>query len=78
MIHWGALLIVQLVSFGATIAVVGLISLAIVGLSARGAPAAESGRHATTFSPRSGTAVGAICLVAAAMIVLFGLWEIVA
>jgi hypothetical protein len=78
MIHWGALLIVQLVSFGATIVVVGLISLAIVGLSARGAPASASGRHATSFSARSGTAVGAICLIAAAMIVLFGLWEIVA
>ncbi|GAA5113456.1 hypothetical protein [Pseudonocardia adelaidensis] len=80
MIHWGSLLIVQLVSFGATIAVVGLISLAIVGLSARahGAPASTSGQHVTMFSARSGTAVGAICLVAAAMIVLFGLWEIVA
>lgn len=80
MIHWGSLLIVQLVSFGATIAVVGLVSLAIVGLSARGAhgaPASTSGQHVTTFSARSGTAVGAICLVAAAMIVLFGLWEIV-
>lgn len=82
MIHWGALLIVQLVSFGATIAVVGLISLAVVGLSARGAhstPAATSGQHVTTvFSARSGTVVGAICLVAAALIVLFGLWQIVA
>jgi hypothetical protein len=81
MINWGALLIVQLVSIGATIAVVGLISLAIVGLSARGAhqaPASTSGRQVTTFSARSGTAVAAICLVAAAMIVLFGLWEIVA
>jgi hypothetical protein len=81
MIDWGALLIVQLVSFGATITVVVLISLAFVGLSARGAhraPASTSGQHVTTFSARSGTAAGAICLVAAAMIVLFGLWEIVA
>ena len=81
MIDWGSLLIVQLVSFGATIAVVVLISLALVGLSARGAhdaPVSTSGQHVTTFSARSGTAVGVICLVAAAMIVLFGLWEIVA
>jgi hypothetical protein len=81
MIHWGSLLIVQLVSFASTIAVVGLVSLAVVGLSARGAdraPTSASGRHVTTFSTRSGTTVGAICLVSAAMIVLFGLWQIVA
>ncbi|OLT00247.1 hypothetical protein BJF90_36320 [Pseudonocardia sp. CNS-004] len=77
MIHWGSLLIVQLVSFGATITVVGLVSVAVVGLSAR-VPASTSGQHVTTFAPRSGTAVGAICLVAAALVVLFGLWEIVA
>jgi hypothetical protein len=81
MIDWGALLIVQLVSFGSTIAVVGLISLAVVGLSARGAhraPASASGQQMTAFSARSGMAVGAICLLVAAMIVLFGLWQIVA
>ena len=77
MIDWGSLLIVQLVSFASTIAVVVLISLAVVGLSGR-APASTPGRHVTTFSARSGTAVGAICLLVAAMIVLFGLWEIVA
>lgn len=81
MIHWESLLVVQLVSFASTIAVVVLISLALVGLSARGArraPAATSGQHVTTFSARTGTAVGVICLLAAAMIVLFGLWQIVA
>mgnify|MGYP007039526206 CR=1 FL=1 len=81
MIDWGALLIVQLVSFGSTIAVVVLVSLGVVGLSARGAhraPASTSGRHVTTVSARSGTVAGAICLVVAAMIVLFGVWEIVA
>jgi hypothetical protein len=81
MIDWGPLLIVQLVSFGSTIAVVALISLALVGLSARSshrATAATSGQHMTAFSARSGTAVGAICLAISAMIVLFGLWQIVA
>lgn len=81
MIHWGSLLVVQLVSFGVTIAVVVLVSLAVVGLSARGAhraPASTPGQRVTTLSARSGTAVGAICLVVAAMIVLFGLWQIVA
>jgi hypothetical protein len=81
MIDWGSLLIVQLASFGATITVVVLISVAVVGLSARGAhraPASTSGQDATTFSSRSGTAIAAICFLVAAMIVLFGLWEIVA
>jgi hypothetical protein len=81
MIDWGSLLIVQLVSFGLTITVVVLISLAVVGLSARGAhraPASTSGQHVTAFTARSGTAVGAICLLIAALIVLFGLWQIVA
>ena len=72
MINWGSLLVVQLVSFVATITVVVLTSLAVLGLSARGGTA----QHA--FSARSGTAVAATCLVAAATIVLFGLWEIVA
>jgi hypothetical protein len=81
MIDWGSLLIVQLVSFASTITVVVLISLAVVGLSARDAtraPASMSGQHVTAFTARSGTAVGAICLLVAALIVLFGLWQIVA
>jgi uncharacterized membrane protein len=77
MINWGALLAVQLVSLGATLAVVTLVAVAVLGLSARGA-ASTPGRHTTTFSARSGTAVGAICLALATAIVLFGLWQIVA
>jgi hypothetical protein len=77
MINWTALLTVQLVSLGATLAVVTLVSLAVLGLSARGA-ASTPGRQATPLSARYGTAVGAVSLAVAAAIVLFGLWQIVA
>jgi hypothetical protein len=77
MINWASLLVVQLVSLVATLAVVTLVPLAVLGLSARSA-ASTPGRHTTTLSARSGTAVGATCLVLAAAIVLFGLWQIVA
>ena len=77
MINWASLLTVQLVSLGATLAVVTLVSLALLGWSARGA-ASTPGRHAPTLSARSGTAVSAVSLAVAAAIVLFGLWQIVA
>jgi hypothetical protein len=81
MINWGSLLTVLLVSIGTTIAVVTLVSVAVRGLSARGAgqgAATTSERHVSTLSARSGSIVGATCLVLATAIVLFGLWEIVA
>lgn len=82
MINWLSLLTVQLVSIGATLAVVVLVSLAVTGLSARhvdhDAPASISGRHPLTVSARSGAVVGVTSLVLAAAIVLFGLWQIVA
>ena len=81
MIDWEALLTVLLVSIGATLAVVTLVAVAVRGLSAREAghaPAMTSARHVSTLSARSGSIVGATCLVLATAIVLFGLWEIVA
>jgi len=81
MINWGALLTVLLVSIGTTIAVVTLVSVAVRGLSAREAghaAATTAEHHVNTLSARSGSIVGATCLVVAAAIVLFGLWEIVA
>jgi hypothetical protein len=79
MIDWGSLFIVQLVSIGSTIAVVVLVSLAVLGLSTRGrTPVTASARHVAGLSARSGRTLGAISLVLAAAIVLFGLWAIVA
>jgi hypothetical protein len=84
MINWGSLLIVQLVSIGATLAVATLVSLAVLGLSTRDAlgrdPATTSGRNVSTLatlSARSGRIVGVTCIVLAVSIVLFGLSEIV-
>jgi hypothetical protein len=74
-IHWNALLSVFGVALGSTVAVVVLVTLALLGLSSRrvettGSPPA-AGR--SLFSPRVGTAVAAACLGVAAAIVLFGL-----
>ncbi len=76
-IDWASLLVVFVVSLGSTVAVVALVTLAMLGLSARAA-----GPHVPTrpplFSRSTGTVVGGCCLTAAALILLLGLWEIVA
>lgn len=86
-INWGALGVVAIVSFAVAVLVVILVSLALVGLSAR-APAQEGepvsadetpiiGRGRTPLSPGAGTTVAGFCLLAAAAIVLYGLYLIV-
>ena len=75
-INWTSLLTVFVASISATVAVVMLVATAVLGLSARTTPPDMRTRH-SMISPTAGTAVAAICLSAAAMIVLFGLWEIV-
>ena len=86
-IDWGALGVVTLVSFAVAILVVVLVSLALVGLSARD-PAQEGelvsadetpiiGRGTRSLSPAAGTTVAVVCLLAAAAIVLYGLYVIV-
>jgi len=81
-IHWDALLAVVAVSSVSTGAVVVLVTLALLGLSARAADpvtatAATAGRRPFS-SPAAGTAAAAVCLIATAAIVLFGLWVMVA
>jgi hypothetical protein len=79
-ISWNSLLAVFLVSLTSTVAVVLLIALAMLGLSARAPRVVRSDaqtRH-PLVSASTGTAVAGACLAAAAGIVLFGLWEIVA
>src|SRR4029078_4025048 len=85
-INWGALGIVALVSLAVGVIVVVLVSLAMVGLSARGgAPEGELvsaddtpliGKNTSAMSPAVGTTVAAICLLAAAAVVLYGLYII--
>jgi hypothetical protein len=86
-INWGALGVVTIVSFAIGVLVVVLVSLAVVGLSARETVqdgergAADDtpvvGRGGTTLSPAAGTAVAVVCLLGAAAIVLYGLFVIV-
>lgn len=75
MIAWGSLGLVAIVSFAAAVAVTALVSFGIVGLAAR-APRPDGPE--TALSPRAGTVVGVVCLAAAAAIVVFGLYTIIA
>jgi hypothetical protein len=85
-INWGALAIVATVSLAIGVLVVVLVSLALVGLSAREAhPAGEPGDEALVIgldrsggvSRTAGTVIAAICLSGAAAIVLYGLYLLV-
>jgi hypothetical protein len=74
-IAWGSLLVVLVVSFGAAVAVVVLVTISLLGLSAR---VANPDGPPPVMGPGAGTAVAAVCLTAAAAIVLYGLYIIVA
>ena len=84
-IHWGALAVVAVVSLVVGVLVVVLVSLALVGLSARepdpaGEPADETlviSRGGSGLSRATGTVVAAVCLIGAAAIVLYGLYLLV-
>ena len=73
-IQWKSLLDVLAVALGSTIAVVALVTLALLGLSSRTARLGPAPR----MSPSTGTALAAACLTAAAAIVLLGLWMMIA
>jgi predicted secreted protein len=78
-IHWDALFAVFAVSLGSAVGVVALVTVALLGLSARAAQATgpDVADRRPALSPAAGTAVAAVCLTAAAAIVLFGLWVLV-
>jgi|tagenome__1003787_1003787.scaffolds.fasta_scaffold20742791_2 hypothetical protein len=79
-IHWDSLLAVFAVSLGSTVAVVVLVTLALLGLSirARRPAAAPVARRRPMISPAVGTTVAAVCLATAVLIVLCGLWVLIA
>jgi hypothetical protein len=77
-IDWGSLLIVLVVSFGAAVAVVALVSFALVALSGRAQASAGPDARPATMGAGVGTAVAGLCLTAVAAIVLYGLYVIVA
>lgn len=71
-INWAALGVVAVVSLVVAVLVVVLVSFALVGLSARESEPAER-----ALPRAAGTASAVICLVAAATIVLYGLYLLV-
>jgi len=88
-IHWEALAAVALVSLIVGVLVVVLVSLALVGLSARepdlaAGPAGGTAGDTAVSSPDGsglsramGTGVAAVCLIGAAGIVLYGLYLLI-
>ncbi|GAA4687158.1 hypothetical protein GCM10023215_23480 [Pseudonocardia yuanmonensis] len=73
-IAWGALGTVVIASLVIGVALIALVSFALVGLSARSQPATAGKRG---LSPAAGTAVAGLCLAAGALIVGYGLYVIV-
>jgi hypothetical protein len=78
-IAWGSLFLVCVVSLAVGVAIVVLVAFALVGLSARqhatvGGP--DDGAP-TGVSPAAGTAIASVCVLAAAVIVGYGLWIII-
>jgi len=81
-INWGALSVVAAVSLVIGVLVVVLVSLALVGVSARepdpaGEPAGDASiiaRGGSGLSRAAGTVIAAVCLFGAAAIVLYGLY----
>ena len=88
-IHWEELAAVALVSLIVGVLVVVLVSLALVGLSARepdlaAGPAGGTAGDTAVSSPDGsglsramGTGVAAVCLIGAAGIVLYGLYLLI-
>jgi hypothetical protein len=75
-IAWGTLAGIAVVSAGAALTVVLLVSFALVGLSTSSAPGAGEGDGAGTRF--AGRAVPALCLLAAGLIICYSLYLIVA
>jgi hypothetical protein len=75
-IDWATLAAIGVVAAAAAITVVLLISFALVGLSARSGRQVDD--RAPGARPAPGVAVAALCLVAAGLIVAYGLYLIVA
>jgi hypothetical protein len=76
-VHWGSLLAVFAVSLSAAVAVVFLVTMGLLGLSARTLRVEQPGAR-VRFSRHTGMVVAAACIGAASAIVLLGLWAIVA
>jgi hypothetical protein len=72
-IDWASLAEVAIVAAAAAVSVVCLVAFALVGLSSR----AERGRGSVGSHADLGTAVAAVCLLAAGLVVGYGLYTII-
>jgi hypothetical protein len=79
-IDWASLLVIAVVAAAAALTVVLLVAFALVGLSARAEVPVDGQRRgdATGTRPGVGTASAILCLLAAALIVCYGLYLIAA
>ncbi|HJQ56074.1 MAG TPA: hypothetical protein VJ890_04170 [Vineibacter sp.] len=77
-IAWGSLGIVFMVSFAASVAVVTLVSFALVALSGRSIDSPGAGTSVALPATAANKAIAGVCLAAAGLIVLYGLYVIVA
>jgi hypothetical protein len=75
-IDWATLAAIAVVAAAAAVTVVVLLPFALVGLSARSGRLVDG--RAAGARPASGVAVAALCLVAAGLIVAYGLYLIIA
>jgi hypothetical protein len=79
-IDWASLVQVAVVAAAAALTVVLLVAFALVGLSARsGLPVdGPDGGDASRTRPGVGTAIAVLCVLAAGLIVSYGLYLIIA
>ena len=79
-IDWGSLAAVAIVAAAAAVTVVLLVAFAVVALSTRSQPGVDGadGGQASGTHPGVGTAVAVLCVLAAGLIVGYGLYLIIA
>ena len=79
-VDWASLVAVAVIAAAAALTVVLLVAFAIVGLSARsGLPVGgPEGGDASCTRARVGTSIAVLCVLAAGLIVCYGLYLIVA
>jgi len=79
-IDWASLAEVAVVAAAAALTVVLLIAFAVVALSSRSAPGVDGpdGGHASRSHPVVGTTVAVLCMLAAGLVVCYGLYLIIA
>ena len=76
-IDWASLAEVAIIAAAATATVVLLVTFALIGLSARGEQQPDSGYEASSpVRAATGTAVAVLCLLAAGLVVGYGLYVI--